>query len=303
MKYDLDRFKIAQENCYKQVLEEIKTGRKESHWMWYIFPQLSGLGRSKRSKKYEIANIEEAEYYLSDELLAKRLLELTRILAYEIEGKTIDEIFEFPDNLKFHSSMTLFYLVVISNRQFENDKDYFCFEDAIKKYYNGSLDKLTVESISSSTLFAKETPYQFSTSSVDQDNFNFRLEYINIQPADKWKPPVGTLIVQNRDGQNLAQIDNAMGPLCWSSDKKIVVTPICKMHWLKGFHQRFVVINFENGTIKFLKNMYKGEPRIIEKIEGGSFYFKHINKDQKVVEGIISIDNSEIDTIISFKVL
>jgi hypothetical protein len=199
--------------------------------------------------------------------------------------------------------MTLFYLVVITNRQFENDKDYFCFEDALKKYYNESLDKLTLESISSSTLFAKETPYQFLTSSVDRDNFNFRLEYINIQPADKWKPPVGTLVVQNRDGQNLAQIDNAMGPLCWSSDKKTVVIPICKLHWLKGFHQRFVVIYFENGTLIYLKNLYKGEPRIIEKIEGGSFYFKHFNKDQEIVEGIISIDNSEIDKIIRFKVL
>ena len=72
------------------------------------------------------------------------------------------------------------------------------------------------------------------------------------------------------------------------------------MHWLKGFHQRFAVINFENGSVKILKELYKGEPRIIKKIEGGSFHFKQINNDQKVVEGIISIDNSEIDTIIRF---
>jgi uncharacterized protein (DUF1810 family) len=77
--------------------------------MWYIFPQISGLGKSGTAKKYEIANIEEAEAYLMDELLSKRLLELTRILAYDIEGKSAEEIFGYPDFLKFHSSMTLWY--------------------------------------------------------------------------------------------------------------------------------------------------------------------------------------------------
>ena len=62
MKYDLNRFKIAQEGCYQQVLTEMKNGKKTSHWMWYIFPQIAGLGKSGTAKKYEIANIEEAEY-------------------------------------------------------------------------------------------------------------------------------------------------------------------------------------------------------------------------------------------------
>ena len=166
MKYDLDRFKIAQDNCYKQVLEEMKNGKKLSHWMWFIFPQIAGLGKSITAKKYEIANIEEAELYLMDELLSKRLIELTRILAYDVEGKTTEEIFGFPDYLKFQSSMTLFYSVVISNRQFEHNSDFSCFEDPIRKYYDGNLDKSTLEILNRRTLFSKETPYQFTTTSI-----------------------------------------------------------------------------------------------------------------------------------------
>jgi uncharacterized protein (DUF1810 family) len=148
--YDLERFKIAQENCYTQVLKEIRNGKKKSHWMWFIFPQIAGLGKSRTSIKYEIANIEEAKWFLMDELLSKRILELTKILAYEIVDKTTEEIFGFPDYLKFHSSMTLFYSVVISDRQFDNNSDFFCFEDAIKKYYGGKLDMHTMEFLNSS---------------------------------------------------------------------------------------------------------------------------------------------------------
>ena len=167
MKYDLERFKTAQEDCYMKVLEEIKNGKKTSHWMWFIFPQIAGLGKSETAKKYELANIEEAEYYLMDELLSTRLLEVTRILADEVNGKTTPEIFGFPDYLKFHSSMTLFYSVVISNRQFENNSNFFCFSNAIRKYYDGNLDKITLEILNRTSSFNKETPYQFTTTSVD----------------------------------------------------------------------------------------------------------------------------------------
>lgn len=295
MKYDINRFKIAQDNCYQQVLSEIKNGKKTSHWMWYIFPQISGLGKSGTAKKYEIENIEEAEHYLMDTLLSKRLIELTSILAYEIEGKTAEEIFGFPDYLKFHSSMTLFYSVISTNNKLESNSYYSCFEDAIRKYYNGTLDKLTLNILRKTTLFTNETPYQFKTSSTDQEDFNFKLEFIDIQPADKWKPPIGTLTIKNKEEKMIATIDNSMGPICWSLDKKIVVTPICKMHWLKGFHQKFAVINFEKRTITFLKEMHKGEPRIIDKVEDDKFFFRHFNKDRKVIEGSVSFDTSEIE--------
>ncbi len=156
MKYELDRFKIAQKNCYEQVLEEMKNGKKESHWMWYIFPQIGGLGKSDTAKKFEISNLEEANYYLKDELLSKRLLELTSILAYEVDGKSPKEIFGFPDCLKFHSSMTLFYSVVILNKQFKNNRAFLCFEDAIRKYYDGKLDRLTLENTIKTKFLTKE---------------------------------------------------------------------------------------------------------------------------------------------------
>jgi uncharacterized protein (DUF1810 family) len=301
MKYDLNRFKTAQNDCYQNVLSEIKNGKKTSHWMWYIFPQITGLGKSGTAKKYEIADIEEAECYLMDELLSKRLLELTKILAYEITGKTAEEIFGFPDYLKFHSSMTLFYSVVITNRQFENNSDYCCFEDAIRKYYNGVLDIQTLDILKKKTLFSNSTPFRFPISSVDQDDFNFKLEYVDIEPADKWKPPVGILTIKNKEEELIGSIANAMGPLCWNLDKKMVVVPICKMHWLKGFHQKFVVIDFEKRRITFLKEMHKGQPRIIDEVETDKFKFRHFNIGNEVVEGSVYFSKSEIEEVLKFK--
>ena len=145
MKYNLNRFKTAQAACYPQVLQEMKNGKKRSHWMWFIFPQIAGLGTSATAKKYEILNKEEAECYLRDELLSKRLVELTSILVDDIEGKTAEDIFGFPDYLKFHSSITLFYSVVISNTAFTDNSAFRCFEAAIQKYYDDKLDSATVE--------------------------------------------------------------------------------------------------------------------------------------------------------------
>lgn len=144
MKIDLSRFKTAQADCYQKVLMEIKNGKKESHWMWYIFPQISGLGRSEISKKYAITNIEEAIEYLNDEILCSRLVELTNILAYDIEDKTAEEIFGFVDCLKFHSSLTLFISVINSNITFQQNKIFQCFEDALKKYFESKYDMLTI---------------------------------------------------------------------------------------------------------------------------------------------------------------
>ena len=156
---NLDRFKTAQDNCYTQVFEEMKNGKKVSHWMWFIFPQIAGLGKSEVAKQFEIASIEDAAHYLMDEILSKRLIELTRILAYEVEGITAQEIFGFPDYLKFHSSMTLFYLVVKSKSELQNNNYYLCFEDALRKYYDGKLDTSTLDILKSTTLFTNGTPY------------------------------------------------------------------------------------------------------------------------------------------------
>ena len=150
---DVSRFILAQENSYTQVLKEINNGKKQSHWMWFIFPQITGLGQSATAKKYEIKNKEEVEAYLLEETLSKRLIELTGILAYEINNKSAEEIFGFPDYLKFHSSLTLFSSVVNSNNLFRGKKEFLCFEDALLKYYKGKPDKKTLDILNSKTNF------------------------------------------------------------------------------------------------------------------------------------------------------
>ena len=105
--YDLERFVRAQERLYSQVLNELRAGTKRSHWMWFIFPQLRGLGSSPTAVTYAIASLAEARAYLAHPLLGARLRECTqRLLA--LQGRTAHEVFGYPDDLKFRSCMTLF---------------------------------------------------------------------------------------------------------------------------------------------------------------------------------------------------
>ena len=104
---NLDRFKEAQEKYYEIAKNEIKNGKKESHWIWYIFPQIKGLGKSATSKYYEISDLEEAKAYLNHELLGKRLLELSKLLL-DINTNNIVDIFGEIDSMKLKSCMTLF---------------------------------------------------------------------------------------------------------------------------------------------------------------------------------------------------
>ena len=149
MHFNLERFKSAQSDCYPRVLTEIRNGKKQTHWMWFIFPQIGGLGKSPTTIKYEIANIEEAKAYLKDELLSKRLLELSSILAYIIQNKTAEEIFGYPDYLKFHSSLTLFHLAVMASDESKSDPTLNCFRDALGKYFDGRPDRRTMEILES----------------------------------------------------------------------------------------------------------------------------------------------------------
>ncbi|MBV7330553.1 DUF1810 domain-containing protein [Chloroflexi bacterium TSY] len=105
--FDLSRFTQAQEAIYERALAELKSGQKRTHWMWYIFPQLDGLGSSSMSKRYAIRSIEEAQQYLNHPILGARLLECTEAVL-SVEGRSISEIFGYPDDLKLKSSMTLF---------------------------------------------------------------------------------------------------------------------------------------------------------------------------------------------------
>lgn len=132
---DLSRFTTAQTSIYNSVLEELKSGRKRTHWIWYIFPQLDGLGHSTTSKHYAIRSIEEARQYLNHPVLGTRLLECAEaVLA--IEGRPISEIFGYPDDLKLKSSMTLFAYVADPCSVFSRILD---------KYFNGERDTLTLQ--------------------------------------------------------------------------------------------------------------------------------------------------------------
>jgi len=134
---DLKRFLEAQENDFATALAEIRKGRKQSHWMWYIFPQIAGLGFSSTSKFYAIKDRSEAESYLAHLLLGKRLIEISNALL-QIEGKTANQIFGSPDDVKLKSSMTLFGALENTNP---------VFRKVLDKYFNGAKDQRTLELI------------------------------------------------------------------------------------------------------------------------------------------------------------
>lgn len=130
----LDRFITAQSDSYDHALSEIRKGRKTSHWMWYIFPQIEGLAHSDTAKYYALKDIVEAETYLNHPVLGKRLIEISEELLKH-KNKTANEIFGYPDDLKLHSSMTLFSILPNSNPVFKN---------VIVAYFNGADDEKTI---------------------------------------------------------------------------------------------------------------------------------------------------------------
>ncbi|XXY52093.1 DUF1810 domain-containing protein [Sorangium sp. So ce269] len=123
--YDLQRFVDAQAPVYDRVVAELRRGHKTSHWMWFIFPQLQGLGHSAMARRYGIASKAEAEAYLQHPTLGPRLLECAR-LVNQIEGCSLLDIFDSPDDMKFCSSMTLFARVAPDNEVFRAALDKYC---------------------------------------------------------------------------------------------------------------------------------------------------------------------------------
>lgn len=133
--YDLQRFVDAQQQVYPQVLSELRAGRKRSHWIWFIFPQIAGLGSSPVSQHYAIRSLAEARAYLAHPVLGSRLRECTRILV-DLGERPIEEILGYPDDLKFRSSMTLFAVASADEPLFTN---------ALRKYFPEGPDRLTLE--------------------------------------------------------------------------------------------------------------------------------------------------------------
>ena len=133
--FDLQRFVEAQEPVFQDALAELRAGRKNSHWMWFVFPQIEGLGTSAMAQHYAIRSREEAAAYLEHPVLGPRLRECTR-LVNAVAGRTASQIFGYPDDLKFRSSMTLFAHATEENAE---------FVEAVRKYFAGEFDRATLQ--------------------------------------------------------------------------------------------------------------------------------------------------------------
>lgn len=133
----VERFLKAQESNYKNALKEIKEGHKRSHWMWYIFPQIQGLGYSRMSQYYAIRDKEEAKAYIDHPILGKRLVEISGELLL-LPTNNARDVMGYPDDMKLKSCMTLFFLVTNN----------LVFQRVLDKYFDGEKDKLTVDAIS-----------------------------------------------------------------------------------------------------------------------------------------------------------
>ncbi|SAK64197.1 hypothetical protein AWB78_02233 [Caballeronia calidae] len=133
--FDLQRFVDAQESVIDDVRAELSAGRKRTHWMWFVFPQIAGLGHSAMAQHYAISSCDEAKAYLAHPVLGARLVELTRIVN-GVQGRGVDQIFGYPDDMKFHSSMTLFARTA-------DDPD--VFDEALRRYFGGQADDATLD--------------------------------------------------------------------------------------------------------------------------------------------------------------
>jgi uncharacterized protein (DUF1810 family) len=133
--YDLQRFVDAQDRVYSRVVAELRAGRKTSHWMWFVFPQIAGLGFSPMAQKYAIRSLDEARAYLAHPVLGARLCECTQLLL-DVKGRDISDILGYPDDLKFRSSMTLFAAL---------DRAPAIFGAALEQYFAGEADARTLE--------------------------------------------------------------------------------------------------------------------------------------------------------------
>ena len=132
--FDLQRFVDAQAPVYDRVIAELREGRKRSHWMWFVFPQIAGLGSSPMAQRYAVASRAEAVAYLAHPVLGPRLRECARLVT-TMEGRSIHDIFGSPDDMKFHSSMTLFAEAAPDNAD---------FRAALDKYFGGERDAATL---------------------------------------------------------------------------------------------------------------------------------------------------------------
>jgi uncharacterized protein (DUF1810 family) len=137
--YDLERFVKAQGGIYPVALAELRAGKKRSHWMWFVFPQLAGLGASPTAQVYAIRSLAEARAYLAHPVLGPRLVECVQA-ANAVKERSAGDIFGYPDELKFRSSLTLFLLAAASAAKAP-------FQRALDKYFDGQVDQVTLQTL------------------------------------------------------------------------------------------------------------------------------------------------------------
>ncbi|MGA2738378.1 MAG: DUF1810 domain-containing protein [Bryobacteraceae bacterium] len=135
--YNLRRFLDAQNPVFGEVCADLQHGRKSGHWMWFVFPQIKGLGHTRTAREFAISSLEEAKAYLDHPILGPRLRECTRLVSL-VEGRSIHQIFGYPDDLKFRSCMTLFARATPDNQ---------IFMDALEKFCGGESDPLTLQQL------------------------------------------------------------------------------------------------------------------------------------------------------------
>jgi uncharacterized protein (DUF1810 family) len=135
MEKGLERFVTAQQNYYKTALHEIQNGQKQSHWMWFIFPQIAGLGYSETAQYYAIQDLEEAKDFLNDDTLGKNLIEISEALLH-VKSDDATEVMGWPDDMKLKSSMTLFALA---------KPECDVFQKVLDKFFSGKRDQRTIE--------------------------------------------------------------------------------------------------------------------------------------------------------------
>ena len=146
-RYDLERFVRAQAGIHEQACAELRAGRKRSPWIWFIFPQIHGLGMSEMSMRFAISSLDEARAYLAHPVLGPRLREVTAIVA-ALAGRTAEQVFGYPDDMKFRSSMTLFAKAAAEKESI--------FEIALGRYFGGAMDPETLRRIEPRTARARE---------------------------------------------------------------------------------------------------------------------------------------------------
>ena len=137
--FDLERFVTAQDPIYETVAAELRAGRKQTHWMWFIFPQIAGLGRSDMAERYGITSLEEARAYLAHTVLGQRLRQCTA-LVLEVQDKDANAIFGYPETMKFQSCMTLFCHAAPEDTE-------TVLREALERFYDGREDEQTVAAL------------------------------------------------------------------------------------------------------------------------------------------------------------